>query len=211
MKKVPKEVVVQIKHYIRRFYTSREITKLFDVSKSTINNISKKMGTNVRKHKPGRKRSLSKKETKFLMKSFDSGIVQNSNEGVNLVKKNFDKNISGSLVRKVLNEGGFICYKKQKKPLLLEKHVVERLRFCKFHDLWDYFSWKKVIFSDESKFNLEGADGNQRYWMTPSTHQNKQLIIERSKFGGGSVMVWGCVTIFGVGKLIKIDVKMDTV
>ncbi|GFV39927.1 transposable element Tcb1 transposase [Trichonephila clavipes] len=51
--------------------------------------------------------------------------------------------------------------------------------------------WKKVIFSDESKFNIFGSDGRRTVWRKPNTALDPKNLRPTLKHGGGSVMVWG--------------------
>ena len=45
------------------------------------------------------------------------------------------------------------------KPLLTDWHKLIRLNWAKEHKNWSVHDWNKVIWSDESKFNLFGSDG----------------------------------------------------
>lgn len=67
----------------------------------------------------------------------------------------------------------------------------------------------KVLFTDESKFNLHGSDGKMFVWRKPNAEFNHQNTKATVKHGGGSVMVWGCMSSAGVGNLHFIDGKMD--
>ena len=55
--------------------------------------------------------------------------------------------------------------------------------------MWDR-RWRKIIFSDEKKFNLDGPDGNCFYY---HDKRKKQLLHDRRHTGGGGVMVWGAI------------------
>ncbi|GFW24600.1 transposable element Tcb2 transposase [Trichonephila clavipes] len=63
----------------------------------------------------------------------------------------------------------------------------------------------QLFFSDESKFNIFGSDGRQYVWRKPNIELEKQHLTPTVKYGGGSVLVWGCMAANGVGKLCFID------
>ncbi|GFX37614.1 transposable element Tc1 transposase [Trichonephila clavipes] len=67
----------------------------------------------------------------------------------------------------------------------------KRLEFAKTHQLKTDNFWKKVIFSDESKFNIFGSDGRRTVWRKPNTGLDPKNLRPTVKQGGGSVMVWG--------------------
>ncbi|GFV18606.1 transposable element Tcb2 transposase [Trichonephila clavipes] len=66
----------------------------------------------------------------------------------------------------------------------------KRLDFAKTHELKTDNFWKKVIFSDESKFNTFGSDGLRTVWRRPNTALDPKNLRPTVKHGGGSVMVW---------------------
>ena len=65
------------------------------------------------------------------------------------------------------------------------------------------------MFSDESKFNLFGSDGRENVWRKPNQEMFPKNLRSTVKHGGGSVMVWGCMSAAGVGRLHFIDGIMD--
>ena len=65
--------------------------------------------------------------------------------------------------------------------------------------------WKRVIWSDESKLNLFGSDGRIYCWKSSKEPLRPHHVKPTVKHGGGSIMVWGCMTPEGVGYLCRID------
>ena len=52
-------------------------------------------------------------------------------------------------------------------------------------------SWARVLLSDESRFNLSHHDARIRVFRRRGGRFADNCLIERDRFGGGSVMVWG--------------------
>jgi hypothetical protein len=59
---------------------------------------------------------------------------------------------------------------------------------------WNLASWRKVHWSDESRFLLHVTDDRVCVWRQPNTAYAERNIVETVPFGGCSVMVWGCVS-----------------
>ena len=65
-----------------------------------------------------------------------------------------------------------------------------------------------MVWSDESKFNLFGSDGRVYIRRREGEDYLPECVQSTVKFGGGSVMVWGCITSDGVGPLTTVDGRM---
>ena len=66
-------------------------------------------------------------------------------------------------------------------------------------------SWESILWSDESKFNMFGSDGRSKVWRASKEAFLPECLKPTVKYGGGSVMVWGCMSAKGVGKLHFIE------
>ena len=51
--------------------------------------------------------------------------------------------------------------------------------------------WRRVFFTDESRFTLFRADGRRRLYRRGGERFADAYVFERDRYGGGSVMVWG--------------------
>jgi hypothetical protein len=69
--------------------------------------------------------------------------------------------------------------------------------------------WRRVLWTDETKINRYGSDGHQWVWKKRGEPLSDRTTTTTVKFGGGSIMVWGCMGWNGVGKLIEVQGRMD--
>ena len=75
--------------------------------------------------------------------------------------------------------------------VLTARHRAARLQWAQRHFRWGRQQWAPVLFSDESRFNLSHHDGEIRVSRRKGECFADNCLIERDRFGGGSVMVWG--------------------
>ena len=72
------------------------------------------------------------------------------------------------------------------------QHVIgaARLQWAQRHFRWGRQQWARVLFSDESRFNLSHHGGRIRFFRRRGERFADNYLIERDRFGGGSVMGW---------------------
>ena len=75
--------------------------------------------------------------------------------------------------------------------VLTARHRAARLQLAQRHFRWERQQWARVLFSDESRFNPSHHDGRIRVFRRRWECFADNYLIERDRFGGGSVMVWG--------------------
>ena len=74
--------------------------------------------------------------------------------------------------------------------VLTARHRAARLQWAQRHFRCGRQQWARVLFSDESRFNLNHHDGRIRVFRRRGERFVGNCLIERDHFGGGSVMVW---------------------
>ena len=75
--------------------------------------------------------------------------------------------------------------------VLTARHRAARLQWTQHHFRLGRQQWARVLFSGESRFNLGYHDGRIRVFRRRGERFADNCLIERDRFGGGSVMAWG--------------------
>lgn len=107
--------------------------------------------------------------------------------------------ISRFTVQRVLKKKGIQSYIAARKPLLTKKQMRKRLKWCRERKHWDVEQWSKVIFSDES--NYEVINRKSRVFVKRLKEEKylHRFLQPRLQGGGGSVGIWGCISHKGTG------------
>ena len=95
-----------------------------------------------------------------------------------------------------------------KKPCLTTIHKQKRLVWAKEHKNWTVEEWNRVLWSDESKFEIFGNKCRSFVRCRVEKRMLEQCTMQTIKHGGGNIMVWGCFGGGQVGSIAKIDRKM---
>ena len=117
--------------------------------------------------------------------------------------------ISHSSIKNYLKYLGLFSNKSIKKPKLTTQHIKARFNASKDWLMMTENEIKSIVFSDESKFNLKYSDSKVHVWKKPQEGLNIKNVAQTVKFGGGSIMVWGCFSYNGVEKFHFIEETMD--
>ncbi|KAI3361912.1 hypothetical protein L3Q82_012182, partial [Scortum barcoo] len=60
-----------------------------------------------------------------------------------------------------------------------------------------FATWRPVLFTDESRFTLSTCDRRDRVWRRRGERSAACNILQHDRFGSGSVMVWGGISLGG--------------
>ena len=104
----------------------------------------------------------------------------------------FGDHISTRTVIRRLHHQGMRARRPVKRPQLTLRHRHARFDWSHDHLGWTIRTWKRVHWSDESRFLLRTTDGRARIWRQRNTSFQDNHILGTTAFGGGGVTVWGC-------------------
>uniref|UniRef100_A0A8C6TG47 Transposase n=1 Tax=Neogobius melanostomus TaxID=47308 RepID=A0A8C6TG47_9GOBI len=119
------------------------------------------------------------------------------------------ESVHGTTISRTLHKSGLHGRVARRKPLLKGGHKKSHLKFARSHMEDTATMWKKVLWSDETKNLLFGPNAKRYVWHKPNTAHHPECTIPSVKYGGGSIVLWGCFSSAGTGKIVRIVGKMD--
>lgn len=131
-------------------------------------------------------------------------LANSTSHDVTDLQRKYFPNISTVTLGRHLKKIGLKAYVRRKRPYISPINRQKRREWAEAHKTWTTSDWKKVIFTDESKFNIFGSDGRQWCWRRPGQEFDDRFVQKTVKHGGGKVMVWGCMTRAGLGRLVRV-------
>lgn len=108
-----------------------------------------------------------------------------------------------------LNAGRLRARRPLYTPPLTHRHKRARYLWARRHRGRNIRYWRRVHFSDESRFNLYAKDGRIRVWRSRGERYHAACVRRRHAYQGGSVMVWGCISLHCKLPLLDIEGNLN--
>lgn len=199
-----------IKHF-QSGKTQKQIAEMVDLSSSTVQYIIQRFVRENRVHNKGREapnKIFTEHDERWILRKIKKDPMLSAPAVAKDVEMFLGKKCHPETIRRVLRDDNFHGRTARNKPFISKKNQKVRIQFAKDHENKDISFWNTVIFADESKFNISASDGKAYVWRQPNTELQIKNLRGTVKHGGGHVMVWGCMSSAGVGKLEFIESTM---
>jgi transposase len=125
------------------------------------------------------------------------------------LSNDYGVDVTPRTIQNRLMEAGLYGRVARRKPLISEKNRIARLNWAKEHANWTIQQWECVLWSDESKFNLFGSDGQVLVRRRAGEAMNSACVVPTVKHGGGNIMVWASMSAYGPGPIRLVEGVMD--
>lgn len=198
---------VKIDVYHSEGLTNRAIARKINRSDHVVGNYLKDPKSYGMNYKGNTSNALTQKERRKILR-----LASNSALSTLKIKNAAGVTASKSTVRRVINSAQHLKrLKLKKKPPLNALRKNQRLQFAKNHMTWtvqqgtSLNDWRKVVFSDEKKINLDGPDG---YNYCFHDLRKEEIFLNRHHSREGGVMVWGAISYHGTIDLVVQSTKM---
>jgi hypothetical protein len=98
-----------------------------------------------------------------------------------------------------LKQKGLESHLAARKPLLTVKDRLKRYSWCRQRLNWTVNDWSRVIFSDESNFEVFNRKSRVIVKRFKNEKFHPKFCTPRLQNGGGSAGIWGCISYKGTG------------
>ncbi|KAK3565998.1 hypothetical protein QTP86_024206 [Hemibagrus guttatus] len=200
---IPPMLRPKIVEQYQKGVSQRKIAKSLKLSSSTVHDIIqsfRESGTiSVRKGQ-GRQTILDARDLRALRRHCI--IYRNATvmEITTWAQEYFQKTLSVNTIHRAIRRCRLKLYRSKKKPYLNMIQKRRRFLWAKAHLKWTVAKWKTVLWSDESKFEvLFGKLG--RHVIRNKEDKDNPSCYQRSVQKPASLMVWGCMSVCGMGSL----------
>ncbi|KAK3572636.1 hypothetical protein QTP86_001137 [Hemibagrus guttatus] len=191
--------------------TESAIGKQLGVKKSTVGAIIRKWKTYKTTDnlpRSGAPRKISPRGVKMITRTVSKNPRTTRGDLVNDLQRAGTK-VTKATISNTLRRQGLKSCSARRVPLLKPVHVRARLKFAREHLDDPEEDWEIVIWSDETKIELFGKNSTCRAWRRKNAELHPKNTIPTVKHGGGNIMLWGCFSAKGPGRLIRVKERMN--
>jgi transposase len=182
----------------------KKIAKTTNISRSTIKAIVKKyyaLGIVANLPRTGRPQLADDRLRRQIVRDVLANRRLSAESIVEQLKEFSQLKISASSVRNIIKDADLHGRSARKTPRISKVNKKKRLEYAMAHLDWTEEEWNKIVYTDESKYNLHDSDGRVFVWRRVGEEFHEDCIVTTYKSGDKGWMVWGAIGWKGVGPL----------
>lgn len=193
--------------------SQRDVAQEFNVHPSTICRLWNRFRTtgNVSdRQRSGRPRKTTVRQDRFIVTTSRRNRFMAAPRVAEELHRATGVRLCGQSVRNRLRSANLRARRPLTAVPLTQRHRQTRIAWANTHRRWIQRQWNEVLFTDESRFNVDFADGRLRVWRRRNERFDPENIIQRDRYGGGSVMVWGGISHRGKTVLVVVNGTLNS-
>ncbi|GFW75460.1 transposable element Tcb2 transposase [Trichonephila clavipes] len=148
-------------------------------------------GTAIRGFSSGRPRGITPADDRYIVLQARRNRRQTAGEIARHSTQATGRPISRFTVARRLHGGGLFARRPVRCVPLTPAHRRRRSLWCREHRNWRDNEWGRVLFTGESRFSLSSDSHRILIWRERGSRNHPSNIIERDRYGGRGVLVWG--------------------
>ncbi|GFX35047.1 transposable element Tcb2 transposase [Trichonephila clavipes] len=147
--------------------------------------------TAIRGFSSGRPRGTTLADDRYIVLQARRNRRQTAGEITRHMTQATGRPISQFTVARRLHGGSLFARRPVQCVPLTPAHRRRRSLWCREHRNWRDNEWGRVLFTDESRFSLSSDSHRILIWRERGSRNHPSNIIERDRYGGRGVLVWG--------------------
>ena len=171
--------------------TQRDIAKLVGVSQKCVHTTKKNFEMTSRVDnlkRSGRTQILTPRDESYIFRQVrKTPSISYRQLAADFNDKFENIRISKDTVRRVLLKKGLESFTAIRKPMLTVKDRIKRYKWCKERLHWTVTDWEKVVFSDESNFEVLNRKSRVFVKRFKNEKYHPKFCLPKLQNGGGSV------------------------
>ncbi|GFX08055.1 transposable element Tcb2 transposase [Trichonephila clavipes] len=148
-------------------------------------------GTAIRGFSRGHPRGTTPADDRYIVLQARRNRRKTAGEIARHTTQATGRAISRFTVARRLHGGGLFARRPVRCVPLTPAHRKRRSLWCREHRNWRDNEWGRVHFTDESRFSLSSDSHRILIWRERGSRYHPSNIIERDRYGGRDVLVWG--------------------
>ncbi|GBM30551.1 hypothetical protein AVEN_265004-1 [Araneus ventricosus] len=142
-----------------------------------------------RRRGSGRRRITTTADDRYLLQSARRRRTLTTRQLASQLTASAGRTISRQTVSHSLHEGALFALRPVVCVPLSRAYVRARFHWTSEHRSWTPEQWGHVLFTDESRFNIQNDSRRTMIWREPGTRYRAPNIVEKDHYRGGGLLV----------------------